>query len=60
MWIKDGVDLFVCLIRQRATSLDTLAWIEDPDWTYVASWSRDVALITDAGEGVTTWNLRLS
>ena len=60
MWIKDNVDLYVRFIRQRATSFDTLAWQEDPDWTYIASWSQDVALSTDSREGVTTWNLNLA
>jgi hypothetical protein len=60
MWIKDNVDLYVRFIRNRATSFDTLAWIEDADWTYIASWTRDVAMSTDSSEGVTTWNLILS
>jgi hypothetical protein len=60
MWIKDDVDLYVRTIRQRATSFDTLAWQEDTEWTYIASWSRDVAMSTDSGEGVTTWNLILT
>ena len=60
MWIKDNVDLYVRLIRRRATSFDTLAWIEDSDWTYIASWGRDVAMSTDSGEGVTTWTLNLN
>jgi hypothetical protein len=60
MWIKDNVDLYVRFIRNRATSFDTLAWIEDTDWTYIASWTRDVAMSTDSSEGVTTWNLILS
>jgi hypothetical protein len=60
MWIKDDVDLYVKFIRQRATSFDTLAWVEDTDWSYVASWGQDVALSTDGGEGHTTWNLVLN
>jgi hypothetical protein len=60
MWIKDNVDLYVRFIRNRATSFDTLAWIEDTDWTYIASWTRDVAMSTDSSEGVTTWSLILS
>jgi hypothetical protein len=60
MWIKDNVDLYVRFIRQKATSFDTLAWIEDSDWTYIASWTRDVAMSTDSGEGFTTWTLTLS
>ena len=59
MWIKDNVDLYVRFIRQRATSFDTLAWQEDADWSYIATWSLDVAMSTDAGEGHTTWNLNL-
>ena len=60
MWIKDNVDLYVRFIRQRATSFDTLAWQEDPDWTYIASWTQDVGMSTDSGEGVTTWTLNLN
>lgn len=60
MWIKDNVDLYVRFIRQKATSFDTLAWVEDPDWTYIASWTRDVPMSTDSSEGSTTWNLRLT
>jgi hypothetical protein len=60
LWIKDNIDLFVRFIRRRATSFDTLDWVEDPDWTYVASWTRDVGMSTDAGEGVTTWTLNLT
>lgn len=60
MWIKDNVDLYVRVIRRKATSFDTLAWVEDPDWTYIASWTRDVAMSTDSSEGSTTWNLKLT
>ncbi len=60
MWIKDNVDLYVRFIRQRATSFDTLDWQESPDWTYLASWSQDVALSTDSREGHTTWTLNLA
>jgi hypothetical protein len=60
MWIKDNVDLYVRQIRLRATSFDTLAWIEDPDWSYIASWTQDVAMSTDGGEGATTWTLNLN
>jgi hypothetical protein len=60
MWIKDNVDLYVRFIRQRATSFDTLAWLEDPDWSYVATWSQDVAMSTDSSEGATTWTLNLN
>lgn len=59
MWIKDSVDLYVRQIRQVATSLDTLDWIEDSYWTYVASWPRDVSLSRDGSEGVSTWKLTL-
>ncbi|MEP6540396.1 MAG: hypothetical protein ABJF23_34035 [Bryobacteraceae bacterium] len=60
MWIKDNVDLYVRFIRQRATSFDTLGWIEDADWTYIATWGRDVAMSTDSSEGFTTLNLNLT
>jgi len=60
MWIKDNVDLYVRKIRQIATSFDTLDWQEDSNWTYVASWTQDVALSTDSSEGHTTWNLNLT
>ncbi len=60
MWIKDNVDLYVRFIRQRATSFDTLDWQEDAGWSYIASWSQDVAMSTDSGEGHTTWTLNLN
>ncbi|NHZ33633.1 hypothetical protein [Massilia rubra] len=60
MWIKDSVDLYVKFIRLRATSFDTLAWLEDTEWTYIASWNQDVPMSTDADEGVTTWTLNLA
>jgi hypothetical protein len=56
---RNGGRVFI-FIRQRATSFDTLAWQEDPDWTYMASWTQDVAMSTDSSEGVTTWNLNLT
>lgn len=59
MWIKDNVDLYVRFIRQVATSFDTLAWQEDAFWTYIASWTRDVAMSTDFTEGFATWNMNL-
>jgi hypothetical protein len=60
MWIKDNVDLYVRFIRNKATSFDTLAWIEDTDWSYIASWTQDVAMSTDSKEGHTTWTLALN
>ncbi len=60
MWIKDNVDLYVQQIRQVATSFDTLAWIRDSHWTYVASWSQDVAMSQDSSEGVKEWTLILT
>lgn len=60
MWIKDNVDLYARFIREKATSFDTLAWVEDSDWSYIASWTRDVPMSTDSDEGSTTWNLRLT
>jgi len=60
MWIKDNVDLYVRFIRQKATSFDTLAWVEDTDWTYIASWSKDTKMSTDSDEGYTTLNLKLT
>lgn len=60
LWIKDNVDLYVRFIRQRATSFDTLDWIEDSNWTYIASWTQDVVLSTDGDEGFTTWTLKLN
>ncbi len=59
MWIKDNVDLYVRKIHKKATSFDTLAWAEDTDWTYIATWSRDITLSTDSSEGVTILNLNL-
>jgi hypothetical protein len=60
MWIKDNVDLYVRQIRQAATSFDTEDWIEDANWSYVATWSQDVAMSTDSSEGRETWNLVLT
>ena len=60
MSIKDDVNLYVRYIRERATSFDTLAWVEDPDWTYIASWTQDVPMSTDSSAGSATWNLRLT
>jgi hypothetical protein len=60
MWIKDSVDLYVRVIRNVATSFDTEAWEEDTNWTYIASWTQDVALSTDSNEGFTTWTLNLN
>ena len=59
VWIKDNVDLYVRFIRLRATSFDTLAWQEDADWTYIATWGQDVLMSTDPAEGYSTWNLKL-
>lgn len=60
MWIKDNVDLYVRRIRQVATSFDTLAWQEDSNWTYVASWPADKAMSKDSDEGFTALNLVLT
>lgn len=57
MWIKDQVNVHVRIIRQRATSFDTLDWIEDNDWTFVGSFTQDVALSTDSREGVERWTM---
>ncbi|WP_315832445.1 hypothetical protein [Bradyrhizobium prioriisuperbiae] len=60
MWVKDNVDFYVRRIRNVATSFDTLAWQMDSDWSYVASWTQDVAMSTDGSEGKTVWNLNLN
>lgn len=60
MWIKDNVDLYVREIRQVASSFDTLAWVEDRDWAYVTSWTRDANLSTDGDEGESTWTMALT
>ena len=60
MWIKDNVDLYVRMIRQKSTSWDTIAWQEDSDWTYIATWSKDIAMSTDSTEGYTTLTLTLT
>jgi hypothetical protein len=52
MWIKDFVDLSVREIRQKATSFDTLAWIEDSDWTPMGRWGKDVSMSWDLFEGL--------
>jgi hypothetical protein len=60
MWIKDNVDFYITEIRQVSTSFDTLAWIKDSDWTYLGTWSQDVALSWDLTEGVPIWTMGLS
>lgn len=60
MWIKDNVDLYVKLIRERSWGIDSVAWEEDPYWTYIASWTKDVPMSTDSSEGYTTWTLNLN
>lgn len=60
MWIKDNVDLYVRFIDERMTNFGTLTWIEDDFWTYIASWTQDVAMSTDSSEGETTWTLALN
>jgi hypothetical protein len=57
MWIKDNVDLYIRAIRLKATSFDTLEWMEDANWTYIGTWSKDVAMSTNSNEGVATLNL---
>ncbi len=59
MWIKDKVDLYIREMSEHSTSFDTYEWFEDESWTYVASWSKDVAMSTDSDEGVKTLNLVL-
>ncbi|WP_028980158.1 hypothetical protein [Sporocytophaga myxococcoides] len=59
MWIKDNIDLYVRKIHKKATSFDTLDWAEDSNWTYIATWSKDIAMSTDDREGVTILNLNL-
>jgi hypothetical protein len=57
LWLKDNVDLFIKEIRNVATSFDTLAWVTDPTWEYVGTWSRDVVLSQDPAEGTAAWTL---
>jgi hypothetical protein len=59
MWIKDQIDLYIKEIRRVATSFDTIAWQEDKEWTYIASWPKDTAMSTDSSEGFKTVNLNL-
>lgn len=59
MWIKDNVDLYIKEVRLKATSFDTVAWIEDSNWTYIGTWDNDVPMSTDSSEGVAAWNLNL-
>lgn len=59
MWIKDNVDLYIKEIRNVATSFDTLAWVKDAAWTYIATWSQDVAMSWDPTEGIPIWVLNL-
>ena len=59
MWIKDNVDLYVRVIRRVATSFDTLDWQEDSNWTYIASWTQDVAMSHGFARSTTIWTLNL-
>ena len=59
MWIKDNVSLYVRQLRLAATSFDTLDWKLDPDFSFIASWGKDIALSTDSSEGFTRLNLNL-
>jgi hypothetical protein len=56
-WTRDRVELFVREIRLKPTSIDTLEWVEDTDWTSVAVWNRDVTMSTDSSEGLSIWDL---
>jgi hypothetical protein len=60
MWVKDNVDFYVKEIRQVATSFDTLAWVKDVDWSYLGTWSQDVALSWDPTEGIPVWTMSLT
>lgn len=53
MWIKDNIDLYIKEIRQSS------GWKENPNWTYIATWSKDLAMSTDSSEGYTTLLLTL-
>lgn len=59
LWIKDRVKLYVKQIRQQATSFDTLGWVEDEDWSHLATWDKDVPMSTDFFEGVGSWKMQL-
>jgi hypothetical protein len=60
MWIKDSVELYIREIRLKATSSDTLEWQEDTGWTFIGTWSKDVAMSTDSSEGFSTLHLNLA
>jgi hypothetical protein len=60
MWIKDDVDLYVRHIRQHGSGIDTVKWMEDADWSFVGTWTKNVAMSADASEGVTRWDLALT
>lgn len=57
LWIKDRVDIYVKYISLKATSFDTVEWLEDAFWTRLGIWGQDVTLSRDSGEGFTRWNL---
>ena len=59
LWIKDKVDLYVKFIREQQKTYGSM-WREDPDWTYIGTWARDVALSRDPVEGVAKWTLVLT
>ncbi len=60
MWIKNNLDLYVDNVSEQATSFDTVDWQEDSFWSYVATWSKDVAMSTDFDEGFTTCTVYLT
>jgi hypothetical protein len=60
MWIKDSVSLFIKQLRVGPTGFDTLDWKLDPDFSFVASWTKDIAFSTDSSEGTTKMNLKLT
>ena len=53
-WLEDSIDLYVQEIRLKQTSFDTLAWIQDADWHFIASWKSDMRMSTTPSEGSAT------
>lgn len=59
MWVKDQIDAYVRYINYHHIpgTIDAFEWVPDLNWTFVATFPRDIALSTDKKEGVTILHL---
>lgn len=58
-WVKDNIGAYVKYTSPQhvAGTIDSQIWADDISWTFIGNFSQDVAMSTDAGEGVSTWTL---